>query len=316
LFLLSGEDTRNELKDKGQVTIAITDLVPFKGHPFHLYEGERLDDMVNSIRKNGILVPVIVRIVGDTFEILSGHNRVNAASTAGLERVPVIPVENISDEEAWMYVVETNLMQRSFTDMTHSEKAAVIATQHSKLFSQGKRNDILEELNRLEKSDEINENETIRQVGSKFHTDELVGTKYNLSSRVVSRYIRINQLIPELKIRLDNEEIHFIPAVELSFLKESEQQHLDKCIGLNGFKVDMKKAALLRQFSESGKLDEDSIYLTLSGETKTAGKQRRSYSFKIKPKVYKKYFSDQLKPPEVEAIIEKALDYYYEHKKE
>jgi len=83
-------------------------------------------------------------------EILSGHNRVNAAKLARLETVPAIMLENVSDAEAWIYVVEANLMQRSFSDMPHTEKAAVIAIQHSKLFSQGKRNDILAELKTLE----------------------------------------------------------------------------------------------------------------------------------------------------------------------
>ena len=296
-----------------QSTIAIKELTPFKAHPFRLYEGERLDDMVDSIRKNGILVPIIVRRIGDTFEILSGHNRVHAAGLAGLERVPIISLEDVSDDVAWIYVVETNLMQRSFADMSHSEKAAVIATRHNKMFSQGKRNDIINALKLLENTHNNNENGTLPQVGAELRTDAKIGLDYSLSKNTVARYLRIHKLIVPLKARLDNDELSFIPAVGLSFLKEAEQILLDKCIGLNEFKVDMKKAGLLRQYSESARLDEDNIYLILSGETKSAGKKRRSYAFKIKPKVYKKYFSDKLKPPEVEAIIEKALDFYYQH---
>jgi ParB family chromosome partitioning protein len=307
------EETLQENKKRNQSTLPISALTPFKGHPFHLYEGERLDDMVASIKNNGVLIPIIVRTVGDCFEILSGHNRVNAAKLAGLERVPVIPLENISDEEAWMYVVETNLMQRSFADMAHSEKAAVIATQHSKLFSQGKRNDILKQLEILDNPHSNNENRTFPQVAEKLHSDRKVAEMYSLSRDTVARYLRIDKLIQPLKTRLDNDEFSFIPAVDISFLKEHEQVLLDQCFSLNGFKVDMKKAALLRQFSESGKLDEVRISLILSGETRTAGKQRRSYSFKIKPKVYKKYFTEQLKPPEVEAIIEKALELFFQH---
>lgn len=297
-----------------QSTIAIKDLMPFKGHPFRLYGGERLDDMVDSIKKSGILVPVIVRKSSAGFEILSGHNRVHAAGLAGLNRVPVIMLENITDDEAWIYVIETNLIQRSFSDMPHSEKAAVIATQHSKLFSQGKRNDILNALQSIEKSHCNNENGTSSQVAEKFHSDRKVAEMYSLSRDTVARYLRIYKLIAPLKARLDNDEFAFIPAVDLSFLKEQEQSLLDKCIDLNGFKVDMKKAGLLRQYSEAGKLSEDSIYLILSGETKTAGKKRRSYAFKIKPVIYKKYFTEQLKPPEVVAIIEKALDFYFQNK--
>ena len=116
------------------ISLSVGELIPFKGHPFRLYEGERLDDMVESIKANGVLVPIIVRKVGAAFEILAGHNRVNAVKLAGLNEVPAIVLENISDEDALVYVIETNLIQRSFADMTHSEKAAVIALHHSKIW--------------------------------------------------------------------------------------------------------------------------------------------------------------------------------------
>ena len=124
-------------------------------------------------------------------EILAGHNRVKAAKTAGLAVVPAIILENISDEEAWFYVVETNLMQRSFTDMSHSEKAAVIAAQHSKLFSQRKRNDILRELVDLEKSHEINDHKSLPQSGERLRTDRQVAAMYSLSKNTVARYLRV-----------------------------------------------------------------------------------------------------------------------------
>ena len=297
-------------------SMAIESLKPFQNHPFRLYEGERLDDMVHSIKKNGVLVPLLVRRIGNVFEILSGHNRVNAAKIAGLDRVPVIVLENISDEEAWVYVIETNLMQRSFSDMSHSEKAAVIAIQHSKLFSQGKRNDIINKLKELDNPHDNKANETCAQVGHKLNARGTVALEYSLARNTVARYLRIHQLTIELKVRLDNDEIKFLPAVDLSYLKEVEQALLEKSIALNAFKVDMKKAELLRQYSEAGKLNEDSIYLILSGEVKTAGKKRNSYSFKMKPRVYKKYFANREKAQEVEATIEKALDFYFQHHQE
>lgn len=132
----------------------------FLNHPFRLYDGERLDDLVESVKANGILIPTIVRKIekdenGYEYEMLAGHNRQNAAIIADLEVIPCIVKENITDEEAWIYVIETNVMQRSFTDMLPSEKAAVLALRYSKMFSQGKRNDIIEELKRLENPDYI-----------------------------------------------------------------------------------------------------------------------------------------------------------------
>ena len=152
--------------------VSIEELTPFRGHLFRLYEGERLDDMVASIKANGVLVPIIIRRKGRILEILSGHNRVNAARIAEFSVIPAIILEGISDEDAMVYIVETNLIQRSFADMSHSEKAAVIALHHSKMFSQGKRNDILKQLEMLEKPHGGAENGTFGQVDQKLYSRE------------------------------------------------------------------------------------------------------------------------------------------------
>jgi ParB family chromosome partitioning protein len=292
------------------ISIALDKLTPYKGHLFRLYEGERLDDMVTSVKANGVLVPIIVRKVDETLEILSGHNRVNAAKLAGLDEVPALILENISEEDAQVYVIETNLMQRSFSDMTHTEKAAVIALHHSKMFSQGKRNDILEQIKMLENPHEHVENETSLQVGEKLHSDKKVAEMYSLSRVNVFRYLRIQQLIQPLKSRLDNDEFAFIPAVTLSFLKEAEQELVDDCTERNGLTVDMKKAAALRQFSEKGKLNGESVYRILSGET--TPKPNRTPMVKVDKAVYAKYFTANQPAKEVQAIVEKALEMYFE----
>lgn len=294
-----------------QTIVDLDKLTPFAGHPFRLYEGERLDDMVDSIRRNSVLVPIIAREKDDRLEILAGHNRVNASRLAGLTSIPAILLKSVSDEEAWIYVVETNLMQRSFADMSHSEKAAVISVQHSKMFSQGKRNDILAELNALKNPHETKENKTSRQVGEKSHSDKMVGTRYGLSSRVVSRYIRIHQLIPELKTMLDANIIAFIPAVTLSFLKEKEQKDLAKCVELNDFSVDIKKADILREFSNKSKLDDEKIYLILNGEIGQKPKPNRTPTVKVNKTVYAKYFTPNQPAKEVQDIVEKALELYF-----
>lgn len=291
-------------------SIVVDKLIPFDGHPFSLYEGERFDDMVESIRTNGILVPIIVRRVGEIFEILAGHNRVNAAKAAGMNEVPAIILENISDEDALVYVVETNLIQRSFADMAHSEKAAVIALHHSKMFSQGKRNDILEQLKMLESPHGYEENETLSQVGTKLRTDEKIGEVYNLSRNTIARYLRIQELTSELKSRLDNNNIAFMPAVTLSFLKESEQQLLNECMEEHGLSVDMKKADALRQLSDKGKLNKDSIYRILSGEITQKAKQ--TLTVKISKATYAKYFRPDQSAKEIQQIIYKALEMYFE----
>ena len=226
-------------------------------------------------------------------------------------------MENISDDDARVYVIETNLLQRSFTDMTHSEKAEVIALHHSKMFSQGKRNDILEQIKllenpRLETSanpHEHGENGTSRQVGEKLGADGKVAEKYSLSKRMVSRYLRIQELIPAFKVMLDDEGLSFIPAVTLSFLKETEQTLVADCMERNGLSVDMKKADLLRQFSEKSKLNGESVYKILLGEA--APKPNRTPTVKIEKDVYARYFKPNQSAKEVQETVEKALELYF-----
>jgi ParB family chromosome partitioning protein len=225
----------------GAISFSLMD--DFPGHPFRLYGGERESDMVDSIRAKGILQPLILRAMNNgRYQVLSGHNRKYCGMKAGLTECPAIIKRNLPDEDAWMYVIETNLMQRSFADMAHSEKAAIIATQHSKLFSQGKRSDILAELQRLEKPHEHNESGTFAQLAQKSHSNRKIAEMYSLSKDTVARYLRINKLIIALKTRLDNGELAFLSAVTLSFLKEAEQDMLEHCMTLNRFSADMKKA--------------------------------------------------------------------------
>ena len=128
------EDTSSQMPVKtmkGRVTMLDIDSIkPFHNHPFHLYEGDRLDDMVESIRGHGILNPVIVRKIDDGYEMLSGHNRQKAAKIAGLKKIPAIIKYDLPDTDAYVYVIETNLMQRSFSDLEISEKAAVLKERY------------------------------------------------------------------------------------------------------------------------------------------------------------------------------------------
>lgn len=296
---------------KQSVFIPITQLKPFRNHPFKPYEGERLEDMAESVKQNGVLVPIIVQPLSENFfEILSGHNRVNASRQAGKEDIPAIVLEGLTEEEAWIYVVETNLIQRSFSEMLHSEKATILSVQYSKMFSQGKRNDILKELNEISSTQNYNKNITCAHVGHKLSSRDRLGETYSLSKNTVARYLRINKLCEPLKNMLDIGNISFIPAVALSFLSEKEQYMVHKSIALNQFKLDIDKAEFLRIYSKKNKLDEDNIYLILNGEL---GKNSPSPvpAFKISNRIYKKYFTDSQETREVEDIIDKALNYYF-----
>ncbi|EOR25297.1 ParB domain-containing protein nuclease [Clostridium sartagoforme AAU1] len=298
--------------NSGVIEVEIDRLIPFLNHPFKLYEGERFDNMVRSIKELGIIVPVIVRKKGDNYEILSGHNRVNAAKVAGLNKVPVSIKENIDDEEAILIVTETNLMQRSFTDMLFSERAAALSEHHKALTSQGKRTDLLKEIETMLKADEMKVEETSRLLGEKLTSADETGRSFNLSGRTVSRYLRICHLIKELKDRLDIEEIPFFAAVELSYLKEDEQNIIEAILIENKFKIDLKKSQVLRDYSEKNKLDEETAHSILSGEINKKAKSNKPATIKLKPKLISKYFKPEVKQTEIEEIIDKALKLYFD----
>lgn len=189
--------------------IDIDKLVPYKNHCFRLYEGERLDDMVRSVRNYGIMIPVIVRNVPNTntYEILSGHNRVNAARIAGKKNVPAVVKENLPDEFAEIYVVESNAMQRGFKELRISEQALAVEMIYKRLKNSEAVRAIEKELSVLEgvKSPM----DTCEKV------DNLKGAaeEYGLSRASIARLLRINKLSDELKAMVDEGNIKLRPAV-------------------------------------------------------------------------------------------------------
>lgn len=315
LLMAVEPETTTVSAKSGVVRLKFSQVDPYPDHPFRLYSGERLEDMIASISNYGILTPMIVRRKeNDRYEMLAGHNRMNAGKLAGLDEGDFIVKESLSDDEAWMYVIETNVMQRSFADMLTSEKATVLTLRHSKMFSQGKRNDIIAEIKMLENPQYIKENGTSALVGQKLTSREKVADEYGLSKNTVARLLRVDKLIVPLKKRVDNEEFGIYPAVTLSYLAEEEQQDIEKVLSENEFKVDMKKAEVLRSYSENSKLNEKTAYQVLSGETNKKPKASTPPPVKIKHKVYSKYFSVDTKASEIERIIDEALARYFTNK--
>ena len=288
----------------------------FRGHPFRLYEGDRLNDLVESISENGVLVPAIVRKIepdenGFEYEMLAGHNRQNAASLAHRE-LPCIVKENLSDHDAWIYVIETNVLQRSFSEMLPSEKAAVLALRYSKMICQGRRNDIIEELKRLENPDEIRENKTCGIDCHKSKSRDVVGAEYNLKGRAVANYLRINELSVALKIRIDDGEFTIAAAVQLSYLAQEEQQMVEAVLSESEYKVNESKAVLLREYT--GKLTPERTGQILSGEFSRKPKKSTAAAFKVRPAIYKKYFTASISQKEFDSIVDEALALYFAQK--
>ena len=278
-------------------------LHPYHNHRFELYTGERLEDMVESLKENGVLSPIIVQPIDNGYEILIGHNRWNASKIAGLPTVPAIIKEGLSEEDAEMYVIESNLIQRGFDNLKISEQAAVIAQRHNEMFSQGKRNDIIRELKILNGE----EDSTSRPVGEKLDTDDAISEQYGLSSRNVSRLVRINKLIDELKVFIDKRTLAIRSGVEISFLSEDTQHIVAE--QAEDFKIDMKIAKQLRSSAdENGDIDTATIIRIITG---TAEIKPKPVSVKISNDIYSKYFTPDMKKKEITETIEKALEMYF-----
>lgn len=292
------EDVQMENTEKDIQLLEVDKIRAFHNHPFRMYEGERLEDMVESIQVHGILNPIIVHKLEEGYEILSGHNRWNAAKIAGINKIPAIVKEGLLEEEAYIYVIETNLMQRSFTDMLPTEKAAVLKERYDRVISQGKRNDIIRELEELKGVSST--------CGNDFHKSrkrEGIGEEYGYTGRMVANFLRLNELIPELKEWVDIKKINLLTAVQLSYAAKEIQ----KTIFTLGKPINKEMAVKLRKDGITVS-DVIEIVCGASKGTKASGK-----SIKISAKVYEKYFKDA-KADHMADIIEKALDAWFDGK--
>ena len=311
--MFKSTDPTTKHKGEPMNNLALDKLVPFKNHPFKLYTGQRFDDMVESIKANGVLIPIIVRPLDDgNYEILSGHNRVAGAKEAGHETIPVIIREGLTDEEALLIVTETNLIQRSFADLTHSERAVTLAMHHEAIKKQGRRTDLIQEIENMVKASNINASETSGALRHKSDSREEIGSQYGLSSRVVAYYLRVNKLIVPHKERLDKGEIAVRSAVTLSYLSDEEQRIVDDILDSSHYKLDMKKADALRLVSEKKPLEHEDVEQILAGTKKP--KSSRPAAFKLKSQIVSRYFRPEQKSDEIEATIVEALVLYFAQK--
>ena len=298
LDLLAEDPVKNtSVPVNGIVSIPVEEIHPFHDHPFRLYEGERLEDMVQSIKDHGVLNPVIVRKAARGYEMLAGHNRTNAAKIAGLTEVPAIVKTDLSDEDAYVYVIETNLLQRSFAELLPSEKAAVLVARYEKISSQGKRNDIRQEIEALEET-----------CGHDVHKSQKsrdgLGEEYGMTGRNIARYMRLDRLIPEFKDAVDKGTLAMVAAVDLSYLNVKMQKMIQQVTEAEGKKLKPKQAVELRKMGKD--ITKEGIESVLAGKEQ---KKSQSVSVKLPMELYEKYFA-QMDARAVQEIIEKALEGY------
>jgi ParB family chromosome partitioning protein len=291
---------------RDRAELDIDKLVPFSNHPFRLYEGDRMADMVESIRDNGVMVPIIVRRgADDLYEILAGHNRMQAAKQAGLTTVPAIIREGITDDDALIIVTESNTHQRSLSDMLPSELARALQMQleaYKRLKRRGMYVEFSEKGVEPASSDDYVESASMQHLPK---SRDFVARKQGFGKDQVRYYIRLNQLIPELLMRVDNREIALRAAVSLSYLKKEEQDVIEVLLAA-GKVVDINKAEKLRAVSEHGRLEEEAMHRILDG---TFGKKEKtkSQSVRLNPKFLNRFFDKKQSQQEITTYVETAV---------
>ena len=230
--------------------------------------------------------------------MLAGHNRTNAAKIAGLTAVPAIVKTDLSDEDAYVYVIETNLLQRSFAELLPSEKAAVLVARYEKISSQGKRNDIRQEIEALEET-----------CGHDVHKSQKsrdgLGEEYGMTGGNIARYMRLERLIPEFKDAVDKGTLAMVAAVDLSYLNVKMQKLIQQVAEAEGKKLKPKQAVELRKMGKE--ITKEAVESVLTGKEQ---KKPQSVSVKLPMELYEKYFG-QMDAGAVQEIMEKALEGYF-----
>lgn len=285
--------------------VDVNRLHDFKNHPFKVEMNTELCELMRSIEKEGVLVPLLVRTnpYGDGYEVILGHRRKEAAIWAGETTVPVV-VRELDDDQAVVAMVDSNLHREN---LKPSEKAFAYKMKLDAMKHQGKHIDSV----------------TLAQVGPKFtdgsplnekgnntstiNSNELLARQVGESVAQIKRYIRLTKLIPKILDMVDDGKIAFTIAVELSYLSEDEQYELHAVMDLEQSTPSLSQANRMKRISQSGKLDIDEIYSMLEEE-----KPNQREQIKIRASTLEEYFPDDFTPKQKVELIERLVKEWHE----
>lgn len=277
-------------KTKSIKQVRLSQLFPFKQHPFKVNDDTKMQETVESIKQYGVLSPAIARPLPEGgYELVSGHRRKRACELAGLETMPVI-VRELDDDAAAILVVDSNLQREG---LLPSERAFAYKLKLEALRHQGERTDL-----------------TSRQVVDKLKAADRVGEDVGESARQVQRYIRLTELIPPLLDMVDERKIAFNPAYELSFLKQDEQRLLLDAMDSEQAAPSLSQAQRLKQFSQRGELTAEVMRAIMSEE-----KKPEIDRITITGDRLRKYFPRSYTPKQMEETIIKLLEQWQKRRK-
>ena len=281
--LFSTEEKRQEEQREQVQQIPIDELHPFTNHPFKVLDDEAMTRTVESIAQYGVLAPLIARPRPEGgYEIISGHRRQYAAKLAGLETLPVI-VRQMSDDAAVILMVDSNLQREHILP---SERALAYKMKLEAIKNQGARSDL-----------------TSPQVAAKFRSDDAVAKDQGISGDTVRRYIRLTSLIPELLDMVDEKKIAFNPAVELSYLDESQQRDFLEAMEDTQNAPSLSQAQQLKKMAQQGEFSYEKAFDVMGQEKKS-----EKDTVTIKNETLRKYFPRSYTPKQMEEKIIQLLD--------
>ena len=281
--LFSTEENRREEQQEQVRQIPIDDLHPFTNHPFKVLDDEAMIRTVESIAQYGVLAPLIARPRpdGDGYEIISGHRRQYAAKLAGLDTLPVI-VRQMSDDAAVILMVDSNLQREHILP---SERALAYKMKLDAIKNQGARSDL-----------------TSTQVAQKLSVEK-VGDDAGVSKDTIRRFIRLTNLVPELLDMVDEKKISFNPAVELSYLDESQQREFLEAMDGTQNAPSVSQAQQLKKMAQCGEFTYEKAFDILGQEKKS-----EQDTVTIKNDILRKYFPRSYTPRQMEEKIIQLLD--------
>lgn len=282
--LFSTEETRRGESHEQIQRIPLSELHPFKDHPFRVVDDDRMMETVESVKEYGVLVPAIARPLEDGgYEIIAGHRRKRACELAGMDEMPVI-VKNLDDDESVIIMVDSNLQREN-----------ILPSERAKAYQM--------KLEAIKRKAGRPSRENSSQVATNFRADEVVGAEAGMSKDSVRRFIRLNNLELPLRDKVDSGELAFTPAVELSYLKPEEQQWLQTALEVTQQTPSLSQAQRIKKESKEGTLSEQGMIKIMSEEKKPLYD-----SVTLSHDKLKKYFPKSYTAKQMEKVIIKLLD--------
>ena len=280
--IFSTQESRQETGEH-VVMLPLDAIHPFKNHPFRIVDDEEMQKIAESIREYGVLVPAIVRpLENGEYEMISGHRRRYASMLAGKETMPAI-VREMDDDTATILMVDSNLQREHILP---SERAKAYQMKMEALKHQGQRKDL-----------------TSSQIGTKLRADQQMADELGTSRNQVQRFIRLNNLIPEIMDMVDEKKIAFNPAVELSYLKPEEQREFLEAMDYAQTTPSVSQAQRIKKLSQQGQSSLEAMC-----EVMDEVKEPPDEKLVIKSDVLRKYFPKSYTPQQMEAVIMKLLE--------